>query len=159
MDNSSTICRIPRHTSTSQALMDEFMEAYSRDFEITGGEAMSTFLGLQVDHVNSEIHMHMDYYVVTVLRENKAFVHMSLRPKKLPVVPNHQLTRQDPEKGDQGDKDALVTFFRSFVMKIQYIATWVGFDISFTASYLIVIQSVITCVLVEHKGKRITRSN
>ncbi len=33
-----------QHTSTSQALMYEFMEAYSRDFEITGGEVMSTFL-------------------------------------------------------------------------------------------------------------------
>ena len=40
-----------QHTSTSQALMNEFMHAYSWDVEITGGEIMGTFLGLQVDHV------------------------------------------------------------------------------------------------------------
>ena len=37
--------------STSQTLMDKFLEEYSREFEITGGEVMSTFLGLQVDQV------------------------------------------------------------------------------------------------------------
>ena len=30
---------------------------------------MSTFLGLQVDHVNQEIHLHMDNYVEEILRE------------------------------------------------------------------------------------------
>ncbi len=43
--------------------MDEIMAKYSRDFEITGGGAMNTFLGLQVDHANEEIHTHMDNYV------------------------------------------------------------------------------------------------
>ena len=43
--------------------MDEFMAKYSRDFEITGGELMSTFLGLQVDHLNDEIHLYMDTYI------------------------------------------------------------------------------------------------
>ena len=32
------------HSSMSQALMDEFMKAYSHDFEITRGEAMCSFL-------------------------------------------------------------------------------------------------------------------
>ena len=53
--------------STSQTLMDKFLEEYSREFEITGGEVMSTFLGLQVDQVQSEIHLHMDNYVSSVL--------------------------------------------------------------------------------------------
>jgi hypothetical protein len=38
-------------------MMDKFLEEYSREFEITGEEVMSTFLGLQVDQVQSEIHL------------------------------------------------------------------------------------------------------
>ena len=126
-----------QHTSTSQALMDEFMDAFSRDLEITGGEVMNTFLGLQVDHVNSEIHMHMDHYVESVLKEYKSFVmNKKLRPKMLPVQPNYQLPQEDPKTEAEGDKDPRKTFFRSFVMKLQYVATWVRFDISFTASQL-----------------------
>jgi len=121
-----------QHTSTSQALMDEFMEAYARDFEITGGDVMSSFLGLQVDHVNSEIHLHMDMYVANVLQEFEEFVCRTLRPKKLPNALNHQLAKADcPAVGDPKAK-----FYRSFVMKLQYVATWVRFDISFTASQL-----------------------
>jgi hypothetical protein len=45
-----------QHTSTSQRLMNEFMAAYARDFEITGGEVMNSFLGLQVDLIDSEIY-------------------------------------------------------------------------------------------------------
>jgi hypothetical protein len=125
-----------QHTSTSQALMDEFMHAYSRDFEITGGEIMTTFLGLQVDHVNSEIHMHMDHYVETVLNEYKTFVmNKTLRHKMLPVQPNYQLPKGEPKIEGKGE-DPRTTFYRSFVMKLQYVATWVRFDISFTASQL-----------------------
>ena len=124
------------HTSTSQTLMDEFMQAYSRDFEITGGEVMSSFLGLQVDHVNEEIHLHMDHYVESVLNEYKAFVIKKLRPKTLPIQPNYQLTSEIPTIDNKGDKDPRKTFFRSFVMKLQFVATWVRFDISFTAGQL-----------------------
>jgi hypothetical protein len=68
--------------------MDEFMAKYSRDFEITGGEVMSTFLGLQVDHANEEIPMHMDNYVQGILDEYKALIRKTLRPKKLPIARN-----------------------------------------------------------------------
>ena len=113
--------------------MDEFMAKYSRDFEITGGELMSTFLGLQVDHINDEIHLHMDTYIQGVLDEYKAFARKTLRPKKLPIAPNYQLPASD---ADQKLMDKDPKFFRSFVMKLQYVATWVRFDISFTVSQL-----------------------
>ena len=103
------------HTSTSQILMDELMKDYSHDFEITGGEVMSSFLGLQVDHVNEEIHLHMDHYVESVLNEYKAFVVKKLRAKTLPIQPNYQLTSEDPKMEDTGSKDPRKTFFRSFV--------------------------------------------
>jgi hypothetical protein len=120
-----------QHTSTSQDLMDEFMHAYSRDFEITGGEVMSTFLGIQVDHVNLEIHMRMDHYVESVLSEYKSFVmNKRLRHKKLPVQPNYQLPTVDPEMEGKGE-DPRKTFYQLFVMKLQYVATWVRSAISF----------------------------
>jgi hypothetical protein len=65
--------------------MDTFLEEYSREFEITGGELMSTFLGLQVDQVQSEIHLHMDNYVSSIPLEYKDFIRKTLRPKALPV--------------------------------------------------------------------------
>jgi hypothetical protein len=115
-----------QHTSTCKALMDEFMAKYSRDFEITGGELMGTFLGLQVDHLNDEIHLHMDTYIQGVLDEYKAFARKTLRPKKLPIAPNYQLP---PSDADQKLMDKDPKFFRSFVMKLQirlqYVATWV----------------------------------
>ncbi len=49
---------------------------------------ISTFLGLVVDNIDSEmIHMHMDVYGTNVLEECKAFVRRSLRPEKLPNAP------------------------------------------------------------------------
>jgi hypothetical protein len=122
--------------STSQTLMDKFLEEYSREFEITGGEVMSTFLGLQVDQVQSEIHLHMDNYVSSVLSEYKDFIRKTLRPKALPVAPNLQLVQEVATKGRMAAKDPLGSQFRSFVMKLQYVATWVRFDISFTCSQL-----------------------
>jgi hypothetical protein len=79
----------------------------------------------------------MDHYVESVLKEYKSFVmNKKLRPKMLPVQPNYQLPQEDPKTEAEGDKDPRKTFFRSFVMKLQYVATWVRFDISFTASQL-----------------------
>ncbi len=37
------------HVPTSDALKHEFMEKYTRDFDITGGGLMETFLGMQVE--------------------------------------------------------------------------------------------------------------
>ena len=80
--------------------------------------------------------MHMDHYVETVLIEYKAFVmNKKLRHKMLPVQPNYQLPKEEPEMEGKGE-DPRKTFYRSFVMKLQYVATWVRFDISFTASQL-----------------------
>ena len=84
---------------------------------------MSTFLGLQVDHCDDEIHMHMDTYVQGVLDEYKAFARKTLRPKQLPIAPNYQLPVSDSKNQELMDKDP--KFFRSFVMKLQYVATWV----------------------------------
>ncbi len=60
---------------------------------------MSTFLGPQVDQVQSEIHLHMDNYVSSILSEYKNFIRKTMRPKALPVAPNLQLVQEDATKG------------------------------------------------------------
>ena len=63
----------------------------------SGADGVDIFLGLQVDHVNSEIHMHMDHYVETVLNEYKTFVmNKKLCHKMLPVQPNYQASTSYP---------------------------------------------------------------
>jgi hypothetical protein len=37
------------HTATNNKLKNEFMEKYPRDFNITGGGLMKTFLGMEID--------------------------------------------------------------------------------------------------------------
>jgi hypothetical protein len=37
------------HMYSCDAIKDEFMQLYSKDFEITGGRQMKTFLGMQVE--------------------------------------------------------------------------------------------------------------
>ena len=37
------------HIYSCNAIKDEFMKLYSKDFEITGGSLMKTFLGMQVE--------------------------------------------------------------------------------------------------------------
>jgi hypothetical protein len=37
------------HIYSCDAIKDEFMHLYSKDFEITGGSQMKTFLGMQVE--------------------------------------------------------------------------------------------------------------
>ena len=49
-----------QHTATDPLLMDEFLRVYRRDFEITGGDLMTTFLGLEIEQDNDEICIHMD---------------------------------------------------------------------------------------------------
>ncbi len=68
---------------------------------------MSTFLGLQVDQVQSEIHLHMDNYVYSVLSEYKDFICKTLHPKDLPVAPNLQLVQEVATKGRMAAKDPL----------------------------------------------------
>ncbi len=36
------------HTRTSTTLKDEFLSKYSKDFNVTGGCLMKTFLGMEV---------------------------------------------------------------------------------------------------------------
>jgi hypothetical protein len=51
------------YTTTSTKLKDEFLRKYSKDFNITGGGLMKTFLGMEVEQDNTTIKLHLDHLV------------------------------------------------------------------------------------------------
>ncbi len=75
----------------------------------------------------------LDNYTRELLDEYKAYAQKSLRPKRIPIQPGLILTWEDspivPEKRKQ-------KFYRSFVAKLQFAASWVCFHISYTVAQL-----------------------
>jgi hypothetical protein len=134
--------------STSQNLMGEFLAAHGRDFEITGGDVMSTFMGLQVDHVNQEIHLHMDNYVEEILREYKEYARSRVTedstPHEVADGPNHQVAPAAQDASTPGPSTGAADYVLLPVVRDEASvccdcggsATWVRFDISFTVSQL-----------------------
>ncbi len=55
------------HIYSCDAIKDEFMKLYSKDFEITGGSLMKIFLGVQVKQVARTIKIHLDHYIKNVV--------------------------------------------------------------------------------------------
>ena len=49
-----------RHVPTCDRLRDEFLKLYQKDFEITGGGLMETFLGMEVEQPGKVIRLHLD---------------------------------------------------------------------------------------------------
>jgi hypothetical protein len=47
------------HVPTCERLKKEFMDKYSKDFDITGGGLMETFRGMQVEQSKSTDHLHL----------------------------------------------------------------------------------------------------
>ena len=121
------------HVPTCDALKQEFMENYTKDFQITGGCLMETFLGMQVEQSKGKIRLHLDNYIRETLDEYKEFAMKSLRPKQVPIQPGLILEKDDcpivPDPRKQ-------KFYRSFIAKLQFAATWIRFDISFAVAQL-----------------------
>ena len=62
------------HTATSDELRDQFISEYREDFNITLEDAMSTFLGMEIEHNKENIAIHLDTYIQETLAEYKAAV-------------------------------------------------------------------------------------
>ena len=58
------------HIHSCDAMKDEFLALYKKDFEITGGGKMETFLGMAVELKDKSIKIHLDNYVKDVLAES-----------------------------------------------------------------------------------------
>ena len=62
-----------------------------------------------------------------MLAEYKDYIKKSLRPKRVPISPGVILRPEDcPEVPDP----LLQKYYRSFVAKLQFAASWIRFDIS-----------------------------
>jgi hypothetical protein len=118
---------------TKKSLLDEFLAKYSREFEITGGKPMDRFLGLSVEQSKKDISLHLDQYVAETLEEYQKFVDKVLRPKITPMQPGNVLHPEDSPLVPDKKRQAI---YRSTVARLQYAATWVRFDISFTVAQL-----------------------
>ncbi len=111
------------------------MAKYTKDFQVTGGGLMETFLGMQVEQSKGRIRPHLDNYIRETLDEYKEFSTKSLRPKQVPIQPGLILEKTDcpivPDPRKQ-------KFYQSFIAKLQFAAsaTWIHFDISFAVAQL-----------------------
>jgi hypothetical protein len=48
------------HAATSKKMTKKFMKEYSKDFEHTWGDFMTSFLGLEVEQDKGQIRLHLD---------------------------------------------------------------------------------------------------
>ena len=62
------------HIYTSDEMKDEFLALYKKDFEITGGSKMETFLGMAVEQKDKSIKIHLDNYIKDVLSQYSAYI-------------------------------------------------------------------------------------
>ena len=51
------------HIPTCDRLKNEFLELYKKDFDITGGGLMESFLGMEVEQPGEVIRLHPDSYI------------------------------------------------------------------------------------------------
>ncbi len=112
---------------------DEFLALYQKDFEITGGGLLETFLGMDVKQPSKLIKLHLDTYIQEVLTEYKEYIKKPLRPKRVLMSPGLVLDHEEcPVTSDPRKQ----RHCRSFVAKLQFPASWIHFDISYAISTL-----------------------
>ena len=54
------------HVPTCDKLCDEFLQLYQKDFEITGGDLMEIFLGMEVEQLGKVIKIVLAYYILYI---------------------------------------------------------------------------------------------
>ena len=93
---------------------------------------MESFIGLDVEQSRSKIHL--DSYIqetLEIYKEHPAT--KMIRLKATPMQPGNILTSADAPEEPEKHKQA---FYRSMVARLQFAATWVRFDISYTVGQL-----------------------
>ena len=119
--------------TANKRLMDEFLELYGKDFDITGGEPMETFIGLQFIQSDTSIRINLDYYIEAVLEEYQKFDTRVLRGKQTPVQSGVLLSKDDSPAVPDPKRQSI---YRSLVAKLQFAATWVRYDIAYAVAQL-----------------------
>jgi len=107
------------------------MTLYSADLNVTGGDLMQSFLGLEVEQLEGCIKLHLDTYIQELIAEYQLIRPKSLKQKKVQMSPGLVLDTNDcPETPDP----RLQKQYRSMVAKIQFVVHWIRFDISYAAA-------------------------
>ena len=118
---------------TTQKLKEEFETLYAKDFDVTGGKPMESFLGLEVEQCKDGISLHLDTYIQELVDEYRLMHRKFIKPKKVPMSPGVVLDGTDcPEMPDPVKQKQ----YRSMVAKVQFAAYWTRFDISYTTAQL-----------------------
>jgi hypothetical protein len=111
------------HIATNNKLKNEFMEKYSRDFNITGGSFMKTLQAWRLNRATGRSRCTLTINVREMLNEYKAYIKKSLRPK----FPSHKESSFDqriaPLSRIQTEPSQV------FVAKLEFAASWIRFDI------------------------------
>ncbi len=88
---------------------------------------------MEVEQPGKVIRLHLDSYIQEVVTEYKAYIKKALRPKKVPMPPGLKLTNEDcPITPDPWKQ----MYYRLFISKLQFVASWIRFDTSFAVSTL-----------------------
>ena len=97
------------HIFSCDAMKDEFLALYKKDFEITGGsKMMKTFLGIVLEQEDKCIEIQLDNYVKEVIAEYSDYIKKSLRPKKVLISPGAAFRAEDiPELPDPTQTEVL----------------------------------------------------
>jgi hypothetical protein len=61
-------------------MKDEFLALYKKDFDLTGGTKIETFLGMVVEQSDISIKIHLENYVKDVVAEYAEYIKKALRP-------------------------------------------------------------------------------
>ncbi len=75
--------------------MEERCSLYKKDFGITGGSKMETFLGMILEQEDECNEIHLDNYVKEVIAEYSGYIKKSLRPKRVPISPDVAFKAED----------------------------------------------------------------
>jgi len=114
-------------------MLDNFFTLYAKSFKYTGGDMMKTFLGMEVEQSHGKIQLHLDTYVQEVIDDYKAVIKKDLNLKQVPMQPGVILTNDDcPETPDPREQK----LYRSCLAKVQFVAQWIRYDVSFATSQL-----------------------
>jgi hypothetical protein len=121
------------HIYSCDATKDEFLALYKKDFEITGGSKIETFLGMVSEQKGKSIKIYLNKYVKEDVTEYSDYIKTSLQSKKVPISLGVAFKAEDVSELPDPLKR---NHFRSFVAKLQFVATWIRFDIWFAVSQL-----------------------
>ncbi len=108
---------------------------FTKKIDYTGGGVMEPFLGMEVEQPGKVIKLHLDHdsYVQKVLAKYKAYIKKAFRQKRAPMTPGIVLTNENcPILSDPHKQK----YYRSFIAKLQFAASWIRFVTLFTVSTL-----------------------